>query len=255
MLTDPYTIYAVQYASRQAKSNEVFYGDFHDSPLPMAYFVWVITNPSRTVVVDLGFTIESGRKRGRQMGRPIDQGLRLLDVDPAAIEHVVLTHFHYDHVGNYTLFPRAKFWIQDEEMRIFTGRYVRFYPYNQLAEADDICALVRLNYDGRLRFVDGDKEVWPGISVHKVGGHAPGLQVVRVWTRRGYAVVASDAVHYYRNLEAHIPFYLTHHVGQAQDAFDRVMELVDEPGLVFPGHDPSVLDRFEHVQDGIVRLG
>ncbi|MBI3968902.1 MAG: N-acyl homoserine lactonase family protein [Chloroflexi bacterium] len=250
-----YKIYAVWYGKRSTVSSEVFYGDFHDAPVDLAYFVWVIRNGDRTVLVDLGFTREVARKREREIARPIEEGLKLVDVDPASVRDVIVTHFHYDHVGNYALFPNATFHVQDEEMRVFTGRYLRFRPYKQLVEIDDICSMVRLNYDGRVRFVDGEKQLFPGISVHKVGGHAPGIQVVRVATRAGNAVIASDALHFYRNLDEHIPFYLTHDLGKVHDAFDRVQELADKPELIFAGHDPGVLDRFDKVGDKVVSLG
>jgi len=69
---------------------------------------------------------------------------------------------------------------------------------------EDVCAMVRLNYEGRVAFVDGERKIVPGISAHK--GHTAGMQIITVATPRGRAVVASDASHYYRNLEEEIPF-------------------------------------------------
>jgi len=40
---------------------------------------------------------------------------------------------------------------------------------------EDVCAMVRLNYEGRVAFVDGEKEIVPDISVHTVGGHTAGM--------------------------------------------------------------------------------
>lgn len=251
-----YSIYAVWFGERPALSRQMFYGDPHDAPVTVAYYVWVVTDGQRTLVVDLGFTPEVAQKRGRQIARPVEDGLRAIGVDPAAVSDVVITHFHYDHVGNYRLFPNAVFHVQDDEMQLFTGRYLRFRPYRDLVEIDDICNLVRLNYDGRLRFVDGDKQLLPGVTLHRVGGDSAALQAVRVATRRGYAVVASDAAHFYRNMEEHAPFplYLTHSLPQVHEAFDRIQELADSPELIFPGHDPAVLERFEPAGERIVVL-
>jgi DNA-binding FadR family transcriptional regulator len=47
--------------------------------------------------------------------------------------------------------------------------------------------------------------VVPGIKVHRVGGHAAGLQVVRANTARGNVVLASDATHYYANIGRIVP--------------------------------------------------
>ena len=48
---------------------------------------------------------------------------------------------------------------------------------------EDVVGVVRRVYDGRVRFHDGDTELHPGISLHLIGGHTMGLQVVRVATR------------------------------------------------------------------------
>jgi glyoxylase-like metal-dependent hydrolase (beta-lactamase superfamily II) len=254
MRNPSYRIYAVRYAHRACTSSEAFYGDHHASPMAMDYFVWAITDGARTVVVDLGFTEPVGTRRGRQFLRCPSRGLAELGIDAARVEHVILTHFHYDHVGNYALFPRARFYVQDSEMAFYTGRDASYPVFRRSVEVDDICALVRLNYEGRLVFVDGAREVLPGIAVHKVGGHTAGMQVVSVAHAKGQAVVASDASHYYRNFEARIPFNTLHDLPGMYRALDRLRELADSEALILPGHDPLVLERLARVGDGIVEL-
>lgn len=250
----PYRVYAVRYAHRECTSSEAFYGDYHRRPMTMDYFVWALTNGQHTVVVDLGFTEPVGTRRGRQFLRCPGRGLAEVGIDAARVEHVILSHFHYDHVGNYALFPRATFHVQDAEMAFYTGRSAGQAAFRHSIEVDDVCALVRLNYEGRLRFVDGEGEVVPGVRVHRVGGHTAGMQITTVATARGQAVVASDASHYYRNLEARIPFNTLHDLPGMYRAFDRISELAASPDLIVPGHDPLVLDRLKPVGDGIVEL-
>ena len=250
----PYRIYAVRYAHRKCTSSEAFYGDYHASPMTMDYFVWALTNGSHTVVVDLGFTEPVGTRRGRQFLRSPSKGLAEIGVDCDQVEHVILSHFHYDHVGNYVLFPRATFYVQDAEMAFYTGRHASLPAFRHSIEADDICALVRLNYERRLVFVDGAREIVPGISVHKVGGHTAGMQIVTVAHAKGQAVVASDASHYYRNFEQRIPFNTLHDLPGVYGAFNRIRELASDEALVLPGHDPLVLERLSRVADGIVEL-
>ncbi|MGQ4810382.1 N-acyl homoserine lactonase [Candidatus Entotheonellaceae bacterium PAL068K] len=255
MQTAPYTIYAVQYAHRKTTSTEVFYGDYHDTPMAMDYFVWAITNDQHTVVVDLGFTEEVGTCRGRQFLRCPSKGLAEIGIDCASVTHVILSHFHYDHVGNYALFPHATFYVQDDEMRFCTGRYASYPAFRHSFEVDDVVALVRYNFDGRVAFVDGDQDILPGISVHKVGGHTAGMQIISVETKEGRAVVASDASHYYHNIEKNVPFMVLHDIPGMYRAFERIRELADKPELIIPGHDPLVQDRLHRVTDGIVSLG
>jgi len=144
--------------------------------------------------------------------------------------------------------------VQDAEMAFYTGRHAAMPAFRHSVEVDDVCALVRLNYEGRLVFVDGAREIVPGISVHKVGGHTAGMQIVTVDHAKGQAVVASDAAHYYRNFEERIPFNTLHDLPGMYRAFDRIRELAGDEELVIPGHDPLVLERLRRVADGIVEL-
>jgi len=251
----PYTIHAVQYAQRSTTSTELFVGDTHNTPMKMAYFVWALTNGAQTVVVDLGFTEPVGTRRGRQFLRCPSEGLAMLGIDCASVEHVILSHFHYDHVGCYALFPHATFYVQDAEMSFYTGRYVRQAAFRHSVEVDDILAFVRFNYEGRVVFVDGDKEIVPGINVHKVGGHTAGMQIITAQTQGGRAVVASDASHYYHNYEKNVPFTTHHDLPGMYYGFQRIRELADRPDLILPGHDPLVLERLKPVAEGIVSLG
>jgi glyoxylase-like metal-dependent hydrolase (beta-lactamase superfamily II) len=105
-----------------------------------------------------------------------------------------------------------------------------------------------------VRFVDGEQEVLPGVRVHHVGGHTAGLQIVSVETERGTAVLASDASHYYANLEENRPFNTLHDLPGMYRAFDRIRTLAASPDLIVPGHDPLVLERLQPVADGVVML-
>ena len=188
--------------------------------MTMDYFVWALTNGSETVVVDLGFTEAVGTARGRQFLRPIDRGLAEIGVDCRQVQHVILSHFHYDHVGNYALFPNATFYVQDAEMAFYTGRNAALGAFRRSVEVEDICALIRLNYDRRAGLRGRRARGGAGVSVHKVGGHTAGMQIVTVEHAKGRAVVASDASHYYRNFEERIPFNTLHDLPGMYGAFD-----------------------------------
>jgi len=52
----------------------------------------------------------------------VGEGLKALGVEPDKVEHVIATHMHWDHAGNYDLFPNARYHVQDTEMAYATGR-------------------------------------------------------------------------------------------------------------------------------------
>ncbi|MBO0710522.1 MAG: N-acyl homoserine lactonase family protein, partial [Acetobacteraceae bacterium] len=224
-MADPpvYELYAIKYATREARRSDHFIGgDPHDGPMPMDYFVWVAVSPEQSVVIDIGFTAEVAAKRGRSILRcPIDS-LRLVGVDPDTVKDVILTHMHYDHVGNFHKFPIAQFHLQEPEMHFATGRYMRYDKLATAFEVEDVVGMVRLNFGKRVRFYTGDAELMPGITLHAAYGHSAGLQFVRVHTRRGWVVVASDVSHYYENMESGRPFTVAFHVGGMLEGFDKL---------------------------------
>ena len=125
-----YEIYAIRYAWRDAKRADHFIGgDPHDAPMPMDYFTWVIRNAQRSVVVDTGFTAEVAAQRKRQYLRCPVETMARLGIAPESIEDVVLTHLHYDHVGNFHKFPKARFHLQTREMGFVTGPYMRYAKF------------------------------------------------------------------------------------------------------------------------------
>ena len=65
--------------------------------------------------------------------------------------------------------------------------------------------LFRLREEGRVQLVDGDdREIVPGVRVYTGGKHTFASQFVRVETRSGPVVLASDNVYLYENLEKHL---------------------------------------------------
>jgi glyoxylase-like metal-dependent hydrolase (beta-lactamase superfamily II) len=194
---DRYKIYAVRYATREGRRGDNFLGgDPHDGPMRMDYFVWAAVGESRTFVIDTGFGAVEAARRERTLLRDPAEGLGLVGVDAGRAEEVIITHLHYDHAGTLGAFPAARFHLQDLEMAYATGRHMCAEPLRHAYSVDDTIDMVRLVYDGRVRFHDRDRELAPGLSLHHVGGHTMGLQVVRVFTERGWVVLASDASHF-----------------------------------------------------------
>jgi glyoxylase-like metal-dependent hydrolase (beta-lactamase superfamily II) len=240
-----YEVYALKYAHHARRAAENFIGgDPHDGPMPLDYFVWLIRGNGREVLVDTGFSRAMAAKRGRDHLRCPAQSLRLLGADAATIRDVVVTHLHYDHVGNFELFPAATLHLQEREMRYATGRHMCSECFRGAFEVEDVVGMVRRVYEGRVRFHRGDSELFPGISLHLIGGHTMGLQVVRVATRGGWLVLASDASHFYANMEGERPFPIVWSVAEMVDGYRRMRNLAESPAHIVPGHDPLVLERF-----------
>ena len=244
MATDTYRVFAIKYAHHERLASENFLGgDPHNGPMPLDYFVWVIQSAERVYLVDTGFDAAMARQRGRTITHPVEQGLERLGIRNDSAQDVIITHMHYDHAGNRDLFPRARYHLQDREMAFCTGRCMTHAALRHAFERTDVQAMVDRVFDGRVCFHDGDAELAPGLSVHWVGGHTAGLQIVRVRTAVGWLVLASDASHFYANLQQGRPFPVVYNVGDMLEGYSRTRGLASSEALVIPGHDPAVLQR------------
>jgi hypothetical protein len=123
----------------------------------MDYFVWVAKGGGRTFVIDTGFNAEVSERRQCTFLRCPVEGLAALGVDANAVEDVILSHLHYDHVGNFNCFPKARFHLQERELAYATGRYMRYPRLSHSFEVEDVCCIVRLNYAGRVIFYNGGR--------------------------------------------------------------------------------------------------
>ena len=242
-----YEIYALRYATMSPRTPNMNFlaPDPHDSAAQdLDYFVWLIRGGGREILVDTGFNAEEASARARKLTlNPVD-ALERFGVAASSVRDIIVTHLHYDHAGNLDRFPNARFHLQEREMAYATGRCMCHAAMRQAFAVDDITAMVRHLFAGRVAFHDGDAELAPGLSVHRIGGHTQGLQAVRVHTRVGWIVLASDAAHLYANMHDVRPFPIVFDVGRMVEGYRRLRELADAPELIVPGHDPLVMQRY-----------
>ena len=253
-MTETYEVFAVKYAENTALRSQLFLGgDDHDGDADMDFFVWALRGreSGRVWVVDTGFADIDAAERGRRLVRSVGDALGTVGVTAAEVNDVIITHLHYDHVGGYEQFPQARFHLQDAEMAYATGRYMTHAPFAHAYTGRHIADMVLNVFDQRVVFHDGDAELAPGLSVHLIGGHTRGLQVVRVHTDIGWMVLASDSTHYYENMESVRPFSIVFDVGAMVEGYSRLRELADDDRFIVPGHDPLVFDRYPSAGDGL----
>ena len=174
---ETYEVYAIRYATIARKPGENFIlGDPHETSSNLDYFIWLVRSDRRLFIVDTGFNAQGAARRGRSFLTPPAEGLARMGIDAAQVEDVIITHLHYDHVGGFEQFPAARFHLQDDEMGYATGRFMTHGFFNHAYEVDEVVAMVRHVYKGRVEFHDGDAQLAPGLSVHRIGGHTKGLQ-------------------------------------------------------------------------------
>ena len=249
-VTRDWEVFAVRYGTRMASRSSVFlhyevYGE-PDAPLGMDYYFWLIRSGDELVMVDTGFGELPGARRGRTMLIQPTQALNLFGVQAEEVPLIVATHAHYDHIGNLGDFPKARVVMSRREYDFWTGANGNRPLFMSSAETSEIDSLRRRQIQGTLTLIGADTEIRPGIRVTEVGGHTPGQLIVAVDTRGGRVILASDAAHYFEEVECDRPFAHVVDLQEMFDAFTYLRQLVDREGHVLvPGHDPLVMSKFE----------
>lgn len=241
-----YQVYAIRHATNadRVRGQNFIIEEHPLDPLPLDFFSWVIVGDGCAYVVDTGIDAKKAAKHGHQFLVSPVEVLPKLGVDPKTVKTVIMTHLHYDHAGHTESFPAARFLLQAEEMAYVTGPYMEKWWFRRAYEVDEISRFVGYLHNDRLKLHGRDYEVADGISVHWVGGHCAGQEVVRVRTARGWIVLASDALHYYEEFERGIPFAVAFNLSDMIVAHDRMRELADSDDHVVPAHDPRIMELY-----------
>ncbi|MCX7304171.1 MAG: N-acyl homoserine lactonase family protein [Hyphomicrobiales bacterium] len=253
----PFELYAVHYAVHTGRSqcDNFLHADPHEAGTDLHYFVWLARRDREVYIIDTGFAAAAAAARGRTLLRKPADALKLLGVDAAQVEQVIITHLHYDHAGTLTDFPRAQFHIQGAEAAFATGPCMCDPKTRATFDVENIVDYVRCLFAGRVTFHKGDVQLAPGLWLHKIPGHTAGLQSVRVFTKRGWVVVASDATHLYANIARKNPFPIFYDEQLLLSGFKRLTELAPSLDHIVPGHDPAVMRAYRAPApslDGIV---
>ena len=143
----------------------------------------LVETPAGRVLIETGIGERMDAKNTAMRGytgTPVVPALRQAGFDPGTVDIVAMSHLHYDHAGGLLLadgskaFPRATIVAQRAEWEIAlsgNGRVVASYDQPELRLVADW---------GAEGWAEGDRELLPGVSVVRTGGHSAGHQAVVV---------------------------------------------------------------------------
>ena len=252
-----YEVYAIRYATLAGfQVSGLVAGADRARRMDIAMMVWLVEGNGRHILVDSGFYREQFMKQWK----PVDyvkpsEAIARVGLKPEDITDLIISHLHWDHADGVDLFPKARTWIQKDELEYYAGAAWQSRSTHGGIDPEDVLALVRLNTEGRVGLVNGDaQEILPGISCYTGGKHTYASQFVTVNTAAGTVVLASDNMYLYENLEKHVPIAATLDAESNLRAQDRMKQLAADPRLIVPGHDPAVMTRFPNPKPGVARI-
>lgn len=253
-----YEVYAVRFGVLPAfRVSGLVAGADPSRTLDIPVMLWLLKgSDGRRILVDSGFYRQKfvDRWKVRAFRSPAE-AVAAAGVAADDVTDVIITHAHWDHAGGAELFPKATVWIQRDEYRYYTGEAWHARNTHGGVDEEDMQALLKINMAGRLRFLEGDdQEPLPGIRCYTGGRHTWASQYVAARGADGPVVLASDNVYLYENMDRRVPIAQTLDAASNLKAQDRIRSLILPSGVVVPGHDPTVFERFPAVGDGIVRV-
>lgn len=263
-MTD-YSIHALEYSYiAEHPKSAVMYGLHNMGTIKLPFSYILIRSAETVALVDVGHSnAEINKEFNVQNWTAPAEVLAPFGLTPEDVQHVFISHAHFDHMGGLDQFPNATFYIQEKELSswIWTMTLDRKFRWLMGAvDTSDILKAVDLARKGRLVSVKGAMEnVIPNIDIIPAyDTHTAGSQYVVV-RNDGKSpstdawVLAGDLVYQFDNLDGgdpDDPYY--HPVGLANGSQEKMIWAIHEmvgaaagdTTRVIPGHETKLADRF-----------
>lgn len=200
---------------------------------------WVPVNCALLRTGDTTVLIDTGAGAKPRAFMPEGDARLLDELVPEAVDLVVHTHLHIDHVGWDGAFPNARYVAHEDDWSYFMSE-------PSLAERPHLREKV-LPLADRFELVAGETEIAPGVRVQPAPGHTPGHLIVRAGD---FAVIGDLLAHELQVVDPELVFVNDLDAAVAAATRRRVVaELAAEGAAVIAGHFHGI-GRFERVGKG-----
>jgi N-acyl homoserine lactone hydrolase len=223
---------------------------------------YVVRHPAAgTLLIDTGFHRDAATDRRKDFGlpmsvmfrgiepaeQPFGAQLRERNVDPLAVERVVMTHLHVDHTSGMRLLPNARFLCTREEWKAATGPrasakgYVAHHlPDVERVELVDFDAPTAEPHGPFARTIDllGDGS----IRLVSTPGHTVGhMSLILQRPDQPQVLVVGDAAYTLRSIETQTLPLLTAGDRRYADSLRQLKAFseANPDAKIIPSHDPS----------------
>ena len=254
----PYCVDVLKMGQCFVRGPEVYWMDRWDDWEQLYFYMALVRGEGKVVVINTGpprnlsalntrWTAAFG-ERGAMVCHPSelpDTALARLGVRPDEVDSVLITPLQAYAVGNISMFRKAtvcisrRGWIED-----FHAPTYEMHVPRKLRIPDDVLAYLTLEAPEKLRLVEDQEEIWPGLEALWVGTHHRSSMAYFIQTRVG-RVAVTDCCFKYGNIEGMHPLGIMESLPECMAAYRHIREEAD---VVIPLYDPEVLERFPEGQ-------
>jgi glyoxylase-like metal-dependent hydrolase (beta-lactamase superfamily II) len=218
----------------------------HPDHIPMDLNVLVVNTRKNLLVVDAGMG-ETVKMFGEGMGR-MRENLRAAGIDPADVDHVLMTHLHPDHAFGLidnraaAVFPKAVFCVTQPELDEWTAEAkLQLNDFRVDWVKGTIPAVAP--YRDRLRVVEEGSRIVEGVSVTMAAGHSSGQCCYRFESQGQKLLVIGDTAHHPIYDLVHTDWYYSmdydSNPSQGAEAKEKIFaEIADSGAFVLAYHFP-----------------
>lgn len=244
-----HTIQAFKVGESGVPGPEIYYQGAFGKWFTLYFYIWLVRGEGRTILVDTGMPLDASelearvkREKGPEAfwrADPEGDPVRLLaaaGVTPEQVEHVILSSLGPYAAANVHRFPRALFHLSKMGWVEYLAPQ---YPEIRHKIPDEAMAYLTTTALERVRLVETEAEIVPGIRAFQAGCHHRHSMAIAIQTAKGTAVIA-DPIFYYDNVEKEIPLGILENLFECLDLIRRLKR---EGAIVLPSHDPAVLVR------------
>ena len=229
-----------------------------DRWFPLTFQVVLLQSSDAVVLVNTGPAADLGpmnegwesflgprARMRRHDGEFVIDQLARVGVAPGDVTHVVLTPLQLYTVSNVLAFPDARICISRRGWEHF--HRVRTHPHDDRATSipDEILVALVTTAWPRVRLLDDEDTVLPGLRTWWSGGHHRASIVVEADTAAGVAAI-SDTFFHLDNVMSNHPIGISENIYESMACHERVRRTAD---LIVPLYDPANFDRFP---DGVI---
>jgi glyoxylase-like metal-dependent hydrolase (beta-lactamase superfamily II) len=245
VLKPPAALFAGNATPEQLKA--VLQAGFQSETLTADCNILLVETGKNKVLIDSG----NGRLSGQTAGKLVEN-LATLQITPAQIDAVIITHAHGDHVGGLTgqadslTFPNARYYVSNPEWTFWTAKKVMF-PANFRGGAEmakgfiDAAQKQFAAIRDRVTRIEMNQEIIPGFTAVSTPGHTPGHIAVRIQSGNAVLIHTADLVHIHTiNLwnPSWQPIFDADPVLAAQTRQNTLAKIASDRTLMFAYHFP-----------------